>query len=607
MDAKPMRKLSSRQIKLIIGSAVVLVAILVVVGTLWARPTEDKTAKIQPDWSRGMRLGKMPWNQPPVICASDDGQRIHIAWPGNSPAGPAVYYVQLDKDARQVAKQWSAALQGTPRSVQMLLDDQGRPHIFVMARMPGETALRLVHWALNADGTQRASVQPLSPPGVEVESYAVTAGREGALHVFWSADPESDTRGLYHMRLDTDSQAIADDRRLNERPVRQVSVQADHNGNVHVIWGEDFSGPTSDTWYRVMYATFSDGALQPAEGTFVAQVDAPSRLGLGDQRAYIFWGKEVKGGMRGGTASSAYATFPLDQPAPASSADLSVPADSSSPYQAYQGEYKFKNLASATQTKYTEMTDYVNSPAPLAGQHSDVAVATVAAIWFGGNERIVPTLILLRDEQTVGYQVIGYNDGRNAQPAIAADASGNLYAAWLTGSTSAGFGVYYAATTASARAHLDGKDLTDLMVGAVTITWHMLGGFALLPLFPLIVLPAIVIVVAYSAFGQGGAALGDRRSYIVLVVSCLVYWLAKEIILGGVVAEPVLAQGLVGWSRTLVIWAIQLAIAAVAGWIAWRVTMHQWMDSIFWCVLTFIACDMLLTMLAAGPTLAVRG
>src|SRR5512136_2839265 len=132
-----MRKLSSRQIKLVIGSAIVLVATLVV-GALWARPIEDKTPKVQPDWSRGMRLGKTPWNQPPAICASDDGQRIHLAWPGHSPTGPAVHYVQLNEGARRVAEQWSGALQGTPQSVQVLLDNQGRPHIFVMARMPGE-------------------------------------------------------------------------------------------------------------------------------------------------------------------------------------------------------------------------------------------------------------------------------------------------------------------------------------------------------------------------------------------------------------------------------------------------------------------------------------
>jgi len=606
MDAKPVRKLTSRQIKPAIGSAIVLVAILVV-GALRARPIEDKTPKVQPNWSRGTRLGKTPWNQPPAICASDDGQRIHLAWPGNSPAGPAVYYVQLNAGVRQMAEQWSGALQGTPQWVQMLLDNQGRPHIFVVARMPGETALRLVHWPLNADGTQRVSVEPLSPPGVEVESYAVTSGREGTLHVFWSADPESDTRGLYHMRLDTDGQAIADDRRLNERPAHQVSAQADRNGNVHIIWGEDFSGPTRDTWYRVMYAAFSDGTLRPADGTFVAQVNAPPQLGLGDQHAYIFWGREIRGGVQAGMASTGYVTFPLGQPAPGSSVDLSIPASSSSQYLAYQGEYKFKSLASAAQTKHTDMTNYVHSPAPVAGQHSDMAIAIAAALSFGGNERIVPTLVLLRDGQTIGYQAIAYNDGDSAQPVMAADTSGNLYAVWLNGSTGAGFRVYYAATTASARAYLDGSDLTDLMVGAVTITWQMLTGLALLPFFPLIVLPAIVIVVAYSAFGQGGEALSSRRSYIVLVVSCLVYWLAKEIILGGVLTEPVLAQGLEGWSRTIVIWAIQLAIAAVAGWIAWRVPMRRWTDSIFWSALTFIACDMLLTMLVAGPTLAVRG
>jgi len=135
----------------------------------------------------------------------------------------------------------------------------------------------------------------------------------------------------------------------------------------------------------------------------------------------------------------------------------------------------------------------------------------------------------------------------------------------------------------------------------------MLGGIALLPLFPLVVLPAFLIVVLYSIFGQRGEGLGDRSSYVVLIASCLAYWLAKEIILGSVLTETVLARGLVGWNRTLVIWAIQLGIAAISSGFTWWQMKRRQMDSILWPVLIFIACDMVLTMLAAGPTLSQRG
>jgi len=135
----------------------------------------------------------------------------------------------------------------------------------------------------------------------------------------------------------------------------------------------------------------------------------------------------------------------------------------------------------------------------------------------------------------------------------------------------------------------------------------MLGGLALLPFFPLIVLPTLVIVLIYSIWGQRGEALADRWSYVLLIASCLVYWLTKEVLLGSVLTETVLAQGLAGWSRTLVIWGIQLAIADASGVVTWWLVHRRQLESVFWPVLIFVACDMILTILTAGPTLAQRG
>jgi len=89
---------SRRKLILAILGALLIVAALIV-GVL-TRDHRDKMAKIQPDWSRGMRVGRSPWNQPPTLRVSDDGRRVHLAWSDNGPSGTGVHYVQLDARAR---------------------------------------------------------------------------------------------------------------------------------------------------------------------------------------------------------------------------------------------------------------------------------------------------------------------------------------------------------------------------------------------------------------------------------------------------------------------------------------------------------------------------
>lgn len=602
-----MRNAKSRR-KLIVGGILgALLVALVIVISLAVRPVEDKTAKVQPDWSRGVRVGRSPWNQSPTLCISDDGRRVHLAWADNRHVGVGVHYLQLDERARPVVERWSEPLQGTPQSTHIMLDQQGRPHMWVMARWPGESETRLIHWSLSSDGSPRVSAHPISPAGIEATSFAVTPGQSDSWWVFWSAEAESSARGLYVTRLNGDGQPVGDHRRLNERPADQVSAQADDQGDSHVLWGESFSGPTIGDWHRTRYAVFSDNTLQPSDGVFIDETDGPARLGLDHHRVYAWQGKEVKGGMLAGMGFTSYTSFPLGQPESRTSSGLAIPADGRPEYLPYQGEFHFKTLAGVGQVSPGDNTDYLHSPAPLSGQHGAMVVATIAALNFGLSDRILPTLVVLRDGQVVGYQVMALNDGYNAHPVLAADGTGDLHAAWLTGSTGTGFRIYYAATTAGARAQLDANDLTDVLVAGVTVAWQMLGGLALLPLFPLIVLPALVIVVIYSVWGQRSETLADRWSYVWLIASCLVYWLTKEILLGSVLTETILAQGFAGWGRTLVIWGIQIAIAAVSGVFAWWLVKRRQLESFFWPVLIFVATDMILTLLTAGPTLAQRG
>ncbi len=560
---------------------------------------ENKTAKIQPDWSRGVLAGHSPWNQPPALVVSDDGQHIHLAWPDNRSSGVGVHYLQLDENAQRVAEQWLGGIQGGPKSVRLILDAQGRPHVFVIARLPGEQEAGVMHWSLEADGTQPSSPRLVAPGSA---SFAVMAGQDGTLQVIWAAELQGDAPGLHYTRLNREGLVI-DTRRLNERPALDVTAQVDHQGIVHVVWGEALSAKT----WQVVYATLSEGNLQPPEGIPVEQADAVPIVGLDSRQVYILWGKQIKSGLLAGMGFIHYVAFPPGRLEARTSRILSIPASGRPEYLPYQGAYHLETIAGAATSDLTESTDLLHSPAPVIGQRDQMAVATVAAMYFGMDQRLVPTLVLFEDGRVAGYQVMAYNNEFNSCPVLAADQAGHLYAAWLTGSTGAGFRIYYAAATPSARANLDRADLTDMLVGTASLLWQMLGGVALLPFFPLIVLPALIIIVGYSIFGGGGETLDERRSYAVLILSCLAYWLAKELLLGSVLADPVIGRELTGWSRTAVVWAIQLAIAAVAGLFTARQIARKRTDSVFWSALIFIGSDMILTMLAAGPTLALRG
>jgi hypothetical protein len=597
MLTRMQKTFKSRRARLVLGGVVFVAAIAG--ASLIARPIENKTDKIQPDWSRGTAIGFAPWNQPPAIAASDDGQHIHLAWPARKdPTHPGVQYLQLDENVRRLSEQWLGGLEGAPQTVKLILDGQGVPHVLGMARLPGASILQLLHWRLEPSGSPAVGPELVSLPGLAVEDYVVLPAAGGTLQVLWVADADSPARGLYHVALTPG----ASNRRLSSRPAEVISAQVDRLGTVHLIWEERLE---AELW-ELFYARFEGDSLQPVEGISLTQLHAYARLGLDDKLVYVVWGQEIRRGPYAGLGFTDYVAFPIGQPASTTQRELSLPDEGLPEYLPYSGEFNVTTMANAERRKYSMPSNYLHSPAPLPGQRSEMALATVAGLTFGYNSRVVPALVLMRDGEAVGYHVMAYPLGSSVYPVVAADTSGNLYALWMSGSSAGGYRVYYAATTAAARAHLDGADLTDLLVGIASAVWKVVGGLALLPFLPLFLMPSFAILIAYTVFG-GNEVLSGRQSYVMMIVACLVYWLIKEFVLGGVLADPIIGRSLAGWSRTAVVWAVQLAIAAVAAWITWRQVAAKRIESIFWASLIFIVCDMLLTMVVAGPTLALRG
>jgi|GEM_PF-2933850 hypothetical protein len=623
----------SRRLKfLLVG--VILLAILAIVA-LSLRPVDAKTAKIQPDWSRGLRIGSTPWNQPPAVAVADAGKHIHLAWGASRSSGVGVHYLQLNERAARVSEQWLEPLEGTPQSVRVLLDDQARPHVFAMARLPGENNARVLHWLLAADGAPRAA-QPVSPAHVDAQSYAVVA-RQGGFDVFCAAEPESNALGLYVARINADGATTAE-LRLNDHPAKEVSAQVDQRGIAHVIWGEATAPKTRDVFYAVF-----PNAPQPVAGTRIAiGVTAPAKIGLDGQRVYALWGEALRGNAYAG-AGAGYTnliSFPIGEPQRVEFGSLNIPELGQIEFTPYRGDYNIRLISRATAPPGIQDTRLLFAPAPIAGQRGDLAVAQVAGLGFPGlsdwlgrplqpevvdvppaatqhrlfrlleygvQARVLPVLLLLRDGRVIGYQVIGYHDGLSANPVVAADQAGDLYAAWLIGSTWEGFQVYYAATTAAARGQLDAVDATDVLVGVAQTAWKMLAGLALLPFVPVVFAPALIIAVIFTVFGSQSELIYDRQSYVILALGCAAYWLVKEVLLGSVLGDPLIGRELEGWSRTAVVWGLQFGIAAVSALIVWRQIATRRINSALWAILLFCGCDMLLSMLTAGPTLALRG
>jgi hypothetical protein len=588
-------------------AAMVLFPAVIVVLIVAAPQVTDKTDKIQEEWSRGLRVGHSPWNQPPAIATFAAPLRVHLAWVDSGPGGVGVRYMQLDASAAKQAEGWFGGLEGTPQSPQLLLDGQGRAHIFVMARLPGGEEYRLIHVSPQADGSPRVALHAVSPPGLSVNSYAVVPEAGGGWRVLWTADPESGARGVYTLRFDLDGQVLEDARRVNARPAVELSAQLDRENTLHAIWAETSAGPSKALWRRFYYAGFPGGKVQAVDGVPVGQADAPARLGLDNTHAYLFWGKQVSSGDLIGMAFTSYSYFRLDRPEPNGYEDLQIPMSGQPQYLPYEGAYAVRSLGRAAAPGSRYVTDFVYAPMPVAGQRDELAVATVAALSFGIDRQVVPTLVILRDGKPVGYQVIAYREGSSAQPVVAADASGNFHALWLSGSTGHGFDVFYAATVVPVLEQLDRTDLIDLWAGAVRMFWKVIGGIVLLPFLPMIVAPPLAILVAWAMFGPGTEGLLDRTSYVVLGAVCLVYWLMKELLLGPVVDESILAFGFSGYTQVAVIWAIQLGIAVASALVTGFFIRRKSINSILAASLIFMACDITLTMLAAGPSLALRG
>jgi hypothetical protein len=557
--------------------------------------TSDRSDKPSPDWSRGLRLGVSPLNQPVALQVDGEGH-AHLVWYIKTNAErrmeeeeSKLHYAQLDDQAKVVVERDLDIPLFDPHKPQLLLDKVGNLHLALLARENGIKSL--FHLLLGYDGEVLSEPTRLSSPtsgadeGGEVENYRICLGQEERVEVFWS-----DKEGIYHLGLDGRGDVISPPTLIVAQGANP-SAQVDRSGTIHLTWVEGSSSQSQ----TLHYAAFQGS--EPIEGTRLARLGMVPEaalygpvLGLDTDNVYIFWALEQRAGLEVGTARSYYVSFPLGQPSRLSPIQI--------------------NIANS---------DFVTMPSVAGGQRSEVpatfnvyvssgfkasfeqpTMVEMGPVSVGFRPEMQLAMAVLAEGKMRGYQLAAKTDSASLRPNLQADPASNLYLTWLD---TAGFGrydVYYASTSPEARAWLDRTRSKDVLLEAADLALGMLSGLALLPFIVLwTFLPLLVLVLFYVFAGE--EELGLMRVKVVLGMAIALYTGAKLVSLPSSLLHAPFLDQVSPQIYSVLVSGMPLLILALGLAAIYAYTRRAERASLFPAFLVFAVTDALLSMAIYGP------
>jgi hypothetical protein len=474
--------------------------------------TSDRSDKPSPDWSRGLKLGVSPLNQPVALQIDGEGH-AHLVWYTKVEEVSKLHYAQLDDQAKVVVEKDLDIPLSDPHKPQLLLDKRGNMHLACVAREDGVKSL--CHFLLGYDGEALSEPTHLSLPGKEAESYQMCLGQEGRVEVFWS-----DKEGIYHISLDERGDVISSPALIVPQGINP-SAQVDRSGTIHLTWAQGTPSQDQVLYYAAFQISepVKEPVLSRVEGVKLSRLRVVSEaalygplLGLDMDNVYIFWAIEQRAGLEVGTAQSYYVSFPSGQPSPLIPTRI--------------------NIASS---------DFVTMPSVAGGQRNEVAATFNVHVSSGFKAYLEqptrverePVRIGFRPEmqlaqavfaegEMMGYQLAAKTDSASLRPNLVADPASNLYLTWLD---TAGFGrydVYYASTSPPAKAWLNRTSPKDVLLKVADLALGVLSGVALLPFIVLwTFLPLLLLVLFYIFVGEEELEL--KRVKVVLGIAIALY------------------------------------------------------------------------------------
>ena len=508
----------------------VLISLLAVIILSGCSVNTDRSPRVSPDWSRGLRLGYGYLNQP-VAMAVDETQTVHLVWCAWGEDGTSrLHYVALDRQARVSTEQDLDIPVSHPRRPQLLFDDAGELHLVWIAR--SEEGDSIFHAVIGPDGEVAAGPQRLAPSDQEVDRFQLYGDATGHASVVWANISEVKP-GIYQLSLD-ESDGPLEQATLIIPDGHTPSAQVDSTGTLHLIWLKEVTFDQEDLYY----AAFPHSQVTPTPGVKLARlvvgqsvILAGPKLGLDDTTVYVFWSLERRGGgLQGAGAEAWYLSFPLGRPAESKRQQIKLPTTSQPSYAAHQGPYNYTSLHYLDSQETIYGSDFVYMPAVVPGQREELPVMLMVKISTRTKARPQPVMAVFADGVLTGYQLVALTDSASTQPNVVADNDANLHATWTDLGGAWEFQVYYATTAPTAAAWLNRTSTADVLNRAFDLIWGVLSGISLIPVTGVWIMPALIWTVIYYVL-TGEDDLSFWKAKIGLGTAVLVYLAAKLILL----------------------------------------------------------------------------
>ncbi len=491
----------------------------------------ERSEKPSGDWSRGLLLGESNIKQS-VALQVDAEQRVHMVWlEALSDEAEGLHYAQLDQQGRVSVDRALSIDFSRPRSPQLLADASDRLHLALLSRSDGEQAL--YHTRIDAAG-QATELTRLSREGENVDSFQMDLSPTGKIRFTWASEPDKGQTGIYQVTLsgtDIESPSLLVPEGIDP------FVLVDNTPTTHLVWTYE----TGLSKREIYYSTLEDGRLSPPAGqhltTFGFTESAtyqPPVIGLDSESVYVIWSVQNLGGGLTPTAADTYfVNFPPGEAEYVDAQNVKIPLEHRPDYDGHASPYQISELRPLSPD--VRSTDYINAPAVVQSQESELPVAVSLIIESASKQFMQLALTILSEGELVGYQLANETSNASVLPTLVADQDANLHLAWLDSAGFRRYKVYYATTAPQARAWLNRTTVGDVGKQVASLTWGILSAIGFLPLTLMWNAPALIWLVVFYLISHQ-ELLDELGAKIALGVSFIVYLAVKMLFLPGLLS-----------------------------------------------------------------------
>lgn len=576
---------------------VVLVATLLTGCQLGA----EKSQRVSDDWSRGVFVGKAALNARVAMALDAGADSIYLAWVAEHDGSQPLHLVKLDRAGRSVFAHDLPVSTSRPSHVELVVGGPDTLYLTWIDRFEGGRAL--FYTTLNAQGQPSQSVQPISLPGLMVESYALVPRPTQGLDIVWSVR-EGQGAGLYHTRLDAQGQLVLDNVLIRAQGF-DPSAQLDAQGALHLAWQEEAGYGERLVYYGVLAQgrRTLDSTRQMANfPVAMGQIGHRPCLALSARDVYIFWSVERRGGgLSLPSADSHYVSFPQGQPQLAAEPrQVVVPAHKDAQMDRVTTPLRVQELGRVGAADRPSEFVYLPAASP-AGQDW---VAAAFAVQISSRTKSIVQIALTYWEGGAlqGYQIASETRSASLRPALASDSKMDLVLAWID---TAGFGqydVYWASTAPEAHAYLNRLTGRDVLHAVYTVIWGVGQALSFLPIvFAWVALPLFMIAVYAFISAEGDLARSGPR--LTLLGTTALYVVCKFLFRPNWLAALPLPRNIAPELADVAILAAPVIISAIAAVATCIYIKRREYASLFAAFGVFVAVDAILTLLIYVPVI----